>query len=152
MTKINWTRFIVAGLIATVILFLTDGVLHEHLLHEDWEAVYAQLGAHESHISHGIVVFYFLVFELGRGLIAIFLYVLLRPFTSAGPKTAILAALITWFAFSIAGPAQFIPLGFYSVTLWGKTTAFQLFTTILAALAGAALYRDAAPDAGSSRD
>jgi hypothetical protein len=48
-----------------------------------------------------------------------------------------------WIAFSLTGPAQFIPLGFYSNALWMKVGAFQLVTSIVAAIAAAALYKDA---------
>lgn len=132
----------IGGLIATVILFLTDGVLHEHVLHQDWEAVYAALGARESQMSHGVALVYFFIFELGRGMIGIFMYVLMRPFHGAGPKTAVIAAIAMWLAFSVTGPAQFIPLGFYSTVLWGKVAGLHLITSILGLLAGAALYKD----------
>jgi hypothetical protein len=144
MTQINWTRFIIGGPVATVILFVTDGVLHEHLLHQDWEVVYSALGAHEATTSHGVAIAYFLIFELGRGFVSLLIYVLMRPFFGAGPKTAVLAAVVGWVAFSVTGPAQFIPLGFYSTTLWGKVAGFQLITTVVAVLAGAALYKDTA--------
>ena len=144
MTKINWTRFVIGVVVATLIMFITDGVLHEHLLHEDWEAVYAQLKTEEFRSSHGLAIMYFLVFELGRGLTAMLLYVLMRPFYGAGPKTAIVAAIAGWVAFSVTGPAQFIPLGFYTTALWGKVAGFHLVTSVLATLAGAVLYKDAA--------
>jgi len=44
---------------------------------------------------------------------------------------------------SVTGPAQFIPLGFFSHALWIKVAAFQLVTSIIATLAGAVLYKDA---------
>jgi hypothetical protein len=144
MTQINLTRLFIGGIVATVILFLTDGVLHEHLVHNDWEAVYASLGAHEATTSHGVAIMYFLVFEIGRGFLSMFIYVLMRPFHGAGPKTAVFAAIVTWLAFSVMGPAQFIPLGLYSTTLWAKVGGFQLVTSILATLAAAALYKDKA--------
>lgn len=144
MTKINWTRFIIGGLVATFIMFITDGVLHEHLLHQDWEAVYAQLRTEEFRTSHGLFILYFLVYELGRGMIAMLIYVLMRPFYGAGPRTAVVAAIAGWIAFSVTGPAQFIPLGFYTTVLWGKVAGFHLVTSVLATLAGAVLYKDAA--------
>jgi hypothetical protein len=85
---------------------------------------------------------YFAVFELGRGFIAIFLYVLMRPHYKPGPKTAALAGVTAWIAFSLTGPAQFIPLGFYSNALWINVAAFQLVTSMVAAIAGAAFYKD----------
>lgn len=141
MLKINWVRVIVGGLVAAIITFFSDGLLHERLLSTDWKAVYANLGiAEPEHNSIGIA--YFAVFELGRGFLSIFLYALMRPHSGPGPKTAALAGVVAWLAFSIAGPAQFIPLGFFSNALWVKAGAFQLITSIVAAIAGAALYRD----------
>jgi len=38
---------------------------------------------------------------------------------------------------------QFIPLGFFSNALWLKVGAFHLVKSIIATLAGAAIYKDA---------
>jgi hypothetical protein len=144
MNKINFTRLIIGGLIATVILFVTDGLLHEKVFHEYWEYVYQGIGGHESQMGHGMAVMYFLVFELGRGFLAVLLYALMRPFHGPGPKTAVFAAIVCWLAFSVAGPAQFIPLGFYSKHLWLFVAAAQLVTSIVANLLAAWLYKDSA--------
>ena len=141
MPVINWSRLLVGTLIAAVIMFLSDGFLHERVFGPDWAAVYTNLGiAEPRHDSSGMV--YFVVFELGRAFTAMFLYVLMRSFFGAGPKTAALAGIVGWIAFSVTGPAQFIPLGFYSQALWVKVAAAQLVTSILATVAGAAAYRD----------
>lgn len=143
MYRINWVRILVGGLVASVILFLTDGLFHEQVVVADWKAVYGNLGVAEPQHS-GLGVLYFAVFDLGRGFISIYLYALMRSCCGPGPKTAVLAGVVAWIAFSITGPAQFIPLGFYSNALWVKVGAFQLVTSIVAAVAGAALYREAA--------
>lgn len=142
MSKINWSRLIIGGVVATIILFMTDGVLHEHLLHPYWEIVYDALGAREATPGHGVAIMYFLVFELGRGFLAILLYVLMRSFTGAGAKTAVMSAVVAWLAFSVAGPAQFIPLGFYSKHLWLFAAGAQLVTSVAANLLAAWLYKD----------
>lgn len=142
MYQINWVRVLVGGLVASVILFLTDGFLHERLALGLWQAVYADLGVAEpKHNAYALI--YFAIFELGRGFISIYLYVLMRSCCGAGPKTAALAGIVAWIACSVTGPAQFIPLGFYSHALWIKVGAFQFITSIVAAVAGAFLYRDA---------
>lgn len=147
MAKLNWFRILGGGVVAALIMFITDGLLHERIIGGDWKWVYEQLGtAPVEHNSIGVV--YFAIFELGRGVISIFLYSVMRPHFGKGPVTAALAGVVAWFAFSVTGPAQFIPLGFYSNSLWLKVAAFQLLTTILAAIAGAALYKDAAVYSG----
>jgi hypothetical protein len=139
--KLNWNRIIIGGLVAAIICFLADGFFHESVVGADWKAVYAGLGAPEpQHSAAGLV--YFVIFELGRGFISIFLYALMRAFFKPGPKTAVLAGIVAWLAFSVTGPAQFIPLGFYSHALWGKVAAFQLVTSVVATIAGAAIYKD----------
>lgn len=143
MNRINWVRVIIGGLIATVILFLTDGLFHEHVVAADWKAVYDNLRVAEPQQHSATHILYFVAFELGRGMISIYLYALMRSCCGPGPKTAALAGVVAWIAFSVTGPAQFIPLGFYSNTLLVKVAAFQLATSIIAALAGAAIYRDA---------
>lgn len=146
MPKINWNRLLLGGFIAAVICFLSDGFLHEKIVGEDWEAVYTALRTVAPGREHSSALLYFVVFELGRGFLAILVYVLMRPFYNPGPKTAVLAGVVTWLAFSLTGPAQFIPLGFYSHALWLKVGAFQFVTSILAAVAAAAIYKDAQGD------
>ena len=141
MSKFNWNRIIIGGLVAAIIAFLTDGFFHERVVGADWNSVYAALGAREPTESVGSML-YFAIFELGRGFIAIFVYALMRGPFKPGPKTAALAGIVSWLAFSLTGPAQFIPLGFYSHALWGKVGAFQLVTSIVATIAGAAIYKD----------
>lgn len=147
MSRINWNRVIVGGLIAAIICFLTDGFFHQSVAAADWKAVYANLGAREPQETAASMA-YFGVFELGRGLVSLFLYALMRQPFKPGPKTAALAGVVAWIAFSLTGPAQFIPLEFYSHALWGKVAAFQLVTTIIAAIAGAAIYKDKVATAG----
>ena len=142
MPRINWARLLIGALVAAVICFLSDGFLHEKLVSAEWQAVYAGLRAPTPTEEHSSALLYFAVFEIGRGFIALLLYVLMRPFCRPGPKTAALAGLAAWVAFSLTGPAQFIPLGFYSVGLWMKVGAFQLVTSIIATIAGAALYKE----------
>ncbi len=145
MTKINWGRLLIGGFIAAIIAFFSDGFLHERIVGADWKAVYDRLLISEPQ-HEGAGVLYFAVFELGRGLVSIFVYALMRPRFGPGPKTAALAGVAAWLAFSVTGPAQFIPLGFYSNALWLKVAAFQLITSILAAIAGAALYKETVTD------
>ncbi len=142
MGKINWGRLIVGTLIAAIIMFVTDGFIHETIAKADWKAVYDGLRAAEPE-PHGASMVYFAFFELGRAFTSMLFYVTMRTHFGAGPKTAVLAAIAGWIAFSLTGPAQFIPLGFFSNALWLKVGAIHLVTSIIATVAGAALYKDA---------
>ena len=139
--SINWLRLLIGGIIAAVICFVTDGFLHEAILKNDWAAVYANINATMPKENPTSMV-YFAIFELGRGFVGLFIYVALRALSRPGPKTAVIAGIVMWLAFSVTGPAQFIPLGFLSNPLWMKMLAFQFITSVLAVLAGAAIYKD----------
>ena len=144
MARINFGRLVIGGLIATVILFVTDGLLHEHLVRDYWHYVYDGLGTRAPEPGHSTALAYFLIFEVGRAFIAILIYALMRPFYGAGPTTAVISAIAAWFAFSVTAPAEFIPLGFYSRRLWVIVAAVQLVTSIGANLIAAWIYRDPA--------
>ena len=146
MATINWGRLILGSLIAAIVMFVTDGFIHETIAKADWAAVYNGLRATTPE-PHGTNMVYFALFELGRGFTAIMFYVLMRAYFGAGPKTAVLAGIVGWIAFSLTGPVQFIPLGFFSNALWLKVGAIHLITSIVATIAGAALYKDAAKPA-----
>ena len=146
MARINWGRLILGSLIAAIIMFFTDGLIHETIAKADWSAVYNGLRTPEPE-PHGTSMVYFAIFELGRGFTAMMFYVLMRAYFGAGPKTAVLAGILGWIAFSLTGPAQFIPLRFFSNALWLKVGALHLITSILATIAGAALYKDASTPA-----
>ena len=143
MAKINWGRLILGSLIAAIIMFLTDGFIHETIAKADWKALYEALRATEPQ-PHGASMVYFALFELGRGFTAMMFYATMRAFFCAGPKTAVLAGVVGWIAFSLTGPVQFIPLGFFSNALWLKVGVLHLITSIIATIAGAALYKDEA--------
>jgi len=146
MAQINWGRLFLGTLIAAILMFFTDGFIHEKVANADWLAVYDGLRATMPE-PHGTNMAYFALFELGRAFTAMMFYVLMRGYFGAGPKTAVLAGVVGWVAFSLTGPVQFIPLGFFSNALWIKVGALHLLTSIIATIAGAALYKDAAKPA-----
>src|SRR4030095_13027687 len=90
--KINWSRFVIGALVATIICFFSDGFMHEKLLANDWQSIYTASGVAEPQ-EHSTALLYFFVFEVGRGVLSMFLYVLMRGCCGAGPKTAVLAAI-----------------------------------------------------------
>jgi hypothetical protein len=142
MSRVNWIRLIIGGVIASVILFLTDGFFHERVVAADWAAVFTALGI-KPPVETPANLLYFAIYEVGRGFLAMILYGLMRPCCKPGPKTAAIAGVVVWLAFSVTGPAQFIPLGFFSHGLWVKVGGFHLITSIIATIAGAAFYREA---------
>lgn len=143
MSNVNWGRFVLGALIVAAICFVSDGFLHQRLVTDQWQALVAALGATmKEHAGWSMI--WFVVFEAGRGFLTMYVYVLLRPRLGPGVATATWAGVVAWVAYSLTGPAQFIPLGFYSVGLWASVGAYQLVFSIIAAIVGAAPYKEEA--------
>jgi hypothetical protein len=143
MSNVNWARFVLGALIVAAICFVSDGFLHQRFVKDEWDAVVAALGA-DIREHAGLSMIWFAVFEAGRGFLTMYVYVLLRPRLGAGVTTATWAGVVAWVAYSLTGPAQFIPLGFYSESLWIWVGLYQLVFSIIAAIVGAAPYREEA--------
>lgn len=141
MSNINWGRLILGALIVAAICFVSDGFLHQRVIDDQWESLIAGLGITMREHA-GWTMIYFVIFELGRGFLTLFVYALMRPRYGAGPLTAVWAGVVAWFAYSFTGPVQFIPLGFYNEQLWLAAGGYQLLASIIASVAGAAIYKE----------
>ncbi len=141
MKNVNWGKFVLGALIAAVICFLSDGFLHQKVVDGQWHELMDPLGLGMGEHKHGGMI-WFAVFEAGRGFLTMYVYVLLRPRLGPGAMTATWAGVVAWVAYSLTGPAQFIPLGFYSPSLWASVGAYQLVFSIIAAIVGAAPYSE----------
>ena len=140
MSNVNWGRFILGALIVAAICFISDGYLHQSLVKDQWDAVVAALGfAMPEHAGSAMI--WFVACAAGRGCLTMYVYVLLRPRIGPGVKAATWAGVVAWVAYSLTGPAQFIPLGYYSESLWISVGRYQLVFSIIAAIVGAAPYQ-----------
>jgi hypothetical protein len=144
MKNVNWGRFVLGAIIVAAICFISDGFLHQKVVQTQWLDVFTRLGTTPP--DHGgWAMAWFFIFEAGRGFLTMYVYVLLRPRLGAGVKTATWAGVVAWVAYSLTGPAQFVPLGLYSDSLWFSVAIYQLVFSIVAAIAGAAPYGEKEP-------
>jgi len=66
MNDVHWGKFVLGALIVTAVCFISDGFLHQRLIHDQWLELSAQLGVTiRDHAGWKMV--YFVVFEAGRG-------------------------------------------------------------------------------------
>jgi hypothetical protein len=140
MNKINVGRAILGGLVAGLILNIGEFVLNDFVLGAQMkEFMNAHRFAEPS--SSFIAVAVGLTFVLG--VVVVLGYAAIRPRFGPGPKTAIIAALFAWFGIYfysglINGILFGIPMGtMLMVIAWG------LVEYVIAALVGAALYKEA---------
>lgn len=143
MGKINMNRVVlgglVAGIVADVLGYLVDGVL----LAPQWADGMKALGRPEFTVNQWIG---FNLLGLASGIFAIWLYAAIRPRYGAGPRTAILAGVAVWVIGTLLPNAALMGVsGFFALNLTLLTTLGGIVELAAGALAGAALYQEAAP-------
>jgi hypothetical protein len=139
MSQIDPSRLLLGGLAAGVILNIGEFLLNEVLFKTQLEETVARL-----HIQRPGIVFNSLASALTLllGIVIVFLYALIRSRLGPGPKTALVAGAVVWFCiYFYSGILTSVLLGLRKDLLliglvWGA------FEYSLAALGGAALYRE----------
>jgi len=140
MNKINFTRVLLGGLVAGVVLNIGEFLLNEVVLGAQMKAYFAQLGLPPEPGTNFMVVAILLTFVLG--VIIVWIYAAIRPRCGPGPKTAICVGLLAWFFVCLYcsllyGMLLRIPT---NVMLIG--IVWCLVEYVLAAIAGAWLYKE----------
>ena len=138
MGKINWTRVILGGLVAGLIINVFESVLNGVILAKDMEAAISALGKQMS----GGALALFIAWGFLVGIFAIWLYAAIRPRYGAGPKTAACAGAAVWglgYLLAAVGP---LALHLFPRRLMAIGLAVGLVEVIIGTIAGAWLYRE----------
>jgi hypothetical protein len=141
MGRINTARVVSGGLVAGLIINISEAVLNLQVLAADLEAAttahnLAPMG------GNAIAIFTILGFVLGVALV--WLYAAIRPRYGPGPRTAICAALTVWFLAYCFATINFAVLGLMPTGPLVIGLVWGLVELIVAALAGCRLYQEPA--------
>lgn len=140
MGKINAGRVLLAGLVAGLILnigeFLLNGVIMAKQMEEQFFHKFnlAPPGA------SSLAILFAITFAMG--VVMVFVYAAIRPRFGAGPKTAAIAGLAAWFSVYVYSNIGGFALGLVPAKTAVIVTAWGLLEYLLAALIGAALYKE----------
>jgi hypothetical protein len=116
--------------------FITNGVI----LKADWGQAMQALGKAPAPSGSAIAIYN--VWGFLAGIAAVWIYAAIRPRYGAGPGTAVRAGIVTWgLAVVLANLANY-PSGLYPTRLLVITALVAFFEMIIAAVAGAWLYKE----------
>ena len=141
MGKINWTRVILGGLVAGLIINVFESVLNGVILAKDMEAAISALGRQMG----GGALAMFIAWGFLVGIFAIWLYASIRPRYGAGPKTAACAGAAVWGLGYLLAAVTPIALHLFPRRLMAIGLAVGLVEVIIGTIAGAWLYREETP-------
>ena len=140
MGKINSARVILGGLLAGLIINIAEGVTNGGILGGEWKAWAERVGAHQPSGGQAMALWTCLAFALG--LLSVWMYAAVRPRFGAGPKTAILIALVMWVIYWPLVAVQHLALGTVPGSLLWMGSIGGLIGMVAAMLAGAAVYKE----------
>jgi hypothetical protein len=137
--NINYTRVLLGGLLAGVVLNVGEFLFNEILFKSQLEEFMRRLNVPPIG-STFLTVAVLLTFALG--IVIVLLYAMIRPCYGPGPKTAICAGLIAWFFACIyCGIIYGVILG-VPINLAVLGLVWCLIEYCIAAIAGAWVYRE----------
>ena len=139
MSKINYGRVILGGLVTGLVLSIGEYLAHAVVFKQQMEEAFARMRMTPPGGSF-VALAVTLTFLLGILLVCV--YAMIRPRYGAGPKTAICAALVIWFC-------VYFYHGILNAPLFGFSTSFVIIGLVwgiveysLAGIAGAWLYKE----------
>jgi hypothetical protein len=144
MGKINYGRVILGGIVAGIVATILDGFSQGVVLSKLMKA-FAQSVNKPTDVS-GTAILGMILLEIVFGIAAVWAYAAIRPRFGAGVRTATYAGLLTWIFQSLPGIAQTLG-GLMPLSLTFGFTALGLVSSVVATIAGAALYKEAASTA-----
>ena len=139
MGNINAARVVLGGLLAGLIINISEYILNTYVVADEAAALMQRLNL-PAISTNQILVFVLMTFVLG--IVVIFLYAGLRPRFGAGAGTAVIAALIVWIIGLMSGIADVV-IGLLPSNLLVIGAAWGLVEMIVAAIAGAWIYKEA---------
>jgi hypothetical protein len=140
MGNVNYGRLIAGAVVAAVFYFIADGIIHGPLLGNYHMQAISRAGYPLTADNTAFV--YFGLFDLGKGLVTMLIYVAARVPCKPGPKTAMVAGLIAWLAIAVLPSLEWMPFPFYDKSFWVKVIALELLPMVIGAVLGAWVYRD----------
>jgi hypothetical protein len=139
MAQINTGRVITGGLLAGLIINISEYIANMWVFAGQFEEMTANLGVEA--VSGGEVVVY-LIFGFIIGLVTVWLYAAMRPRFGPGPKTAMMAGGAMWILAHLWPMMDFTMFLGLSSGLLIAGLIWTLVESLLAAVVGAWLYQE----------
>ena len=142
MAHTNRSRVLLGGLLAGVVINISEFVTNGVLLRADWAQAMQALGKAPAPSGSAIAIYN--VWGFLAGIAAVWIYAAIRPRYGAGAGTAVRAGIVTWGLASLLASLANYPSGVFPTRLLVITTLVAFFELIIATVAGAWLYKEEA--------
>ena len=142
MGKINATRVLLGGLLAGVVINLSEWFWYGVVFMKDMQDAMAALNKPVN--MGGSFMAVMLRWGFLVGILAVWVYAAVRPRFGAGPKTAVRTALMLWLLVYVQVTISFAPMGLFPARIMLLGLLISLVEIVLATLLGAWVYKEEA--------
>jgi hypothetical protein len=141
MGKINAGRLILGGIVAGIVINISEMVLNTVVLKDRWAAAMKALGKTMAMNSSAMVVW--VIWGFVFGVLCVWLYAAIRPRFGPGAGTAAKAGFVAWLFAQLLSTVAMCNMDLFPMNLLMTSAVWTLVEAILATIVGAWLYREA---------
>ena len=139
MSRINMGRVLMAGLLAGLVINISETILNTVVAGPAMEEA---LRARNLPAVGGAQIAGFIIFAFVIGILTVWLYAAIRPRFGAGPKTAVIAGLAVWFFAYFYPSTVDVLMGFFPMKIVVLGLVWGLVEIVLASVAGGWAYTE----------
>lgn len=142
MGKIDAGRVLLGGLLAGLVVNITEFVLNGVVLKEEWASVMKAINRPAEFTTAQMAGF--VAWGFVFGILGVWLYAAIRPRFGAGPGTAVTAGFALWMLGNLMPNGFLMMMGTFPTNLLLIGIAVGLVEAVVAIVLGAAVYHEAA--------
>ena len=139
MGKINLPRVFLGGILAGIVVNVSEFLLHDVVMKAQEAELMKALG--KPMPQGGGVILVWLLWGFAWGIVAVWLYAAIRPRYGPGPGTAARAGIAAWFFCCLLSTVAMTNMGIFPFS--GLELGWNFVQDVVAVVAGAWLYKEA---------
>lgn len=140
MGKISTARWLRGGIIAGLLINISEAVLHVVILKKPWESAMGSLGRAATMSPTAMLVW--AAWGFAYGLLCVWVYAAIRPRFGPGAGTAVKAGLAAWLLSGLLPSVTMGNIGLLPASLLLITGVWTLVESVVVTIAGAWIYRE----------
>ena len=141
MGRINTARLILGGIVAGILVNISETVLNTVVLKKPWEAAMQALGKPMVMNSSALIVW--IAWGFAYGILCVWLYAAIRPRFGPGAGTAAKAGFVAWLLAGLLSSVGMANMGIFPTDLLVISGVWTLVESIIVTIVGASLYKEA---------
>jgi hypothetical protein len=143
MGRINWGRVFLGGIVAGIVINLSETLLNTVVVKNDWAEAMRALGKDPAAAMSGNAMVIWIIWGFLAGIGIVWGYAAIRPRYGPGAKTAAIAGIGAWYFAGFLGNLAMMNMGLFPQKLITIGLVWGLVEFIVAAIVGGWLYKEA---------